>query len=109
MRRTKNLHKVWAAVLAAAMIAGTLTGCRKETAVQSGETGTAGTQDADRNGEELAAITILGVDNKATDDSGNAVYLSDWVNGDSKMWQRLTSDLAERGIRLELDLIPEDQ
>lgn len=59
--------------------------------------------------EELKTIKILGVDNSATDDSGNTVYLSDWVNGDSKMWERLTSDLAERGIALELDLVPVDQ
>ena len=58
---------------------------------------------------ELKTIRILGIDNSGTDDSGTTVYLSDWVNGDSKMWEKLTSDLAERGVKLELDLIPSDQ
>ena len=109
MQRTKKFQKVWAAVLSAALIAGTLTGCAKESGTKPGETGSAAASAAAEAGEELTTIKILGVDNKATDDSGNAVYLSDWVNGDSKMWQKLTDDLAERGLRLELDLIPEDQ
>ena len=109
MQRTKKFQKVWAAVLSAAMIAGTLTGCAKESVTEPGETGSTTASAAAEAGEKLTTIKILGVDNKATDDSGNAVYLSDWVNGDSKMWQKLTDDLAERGLRLELDLIPEDQ
>ena len=98
MQRKKKFQKVWAAVLSAAMIAGTLTGCAKESGTEPGETGSAAASAAAEAGEELTTIKILGVDNKATDDSGNAVYLSDWVNGDSKMWQKLTDDLAEEGF-----------
>lgn len=59
--------------------------------------------------KEMKTIRILGIDNSGTDDSGTTVYLSDWVNGDSKMWEKLCSDLAEKGVKLELDLIPSDQ
>lgn len=59
--------------------------------------------------KEPDVIRILGVDRSGTDTDGRVVYLSDWVNGDSKMWQRLASDLLEKGIVLELDLIAEDQ
>ena len=36
MQRTKKFQKVWAAVLSAAMIAGTLTGCAKESVTEPG-------------------------------------------------------------------------
>ena len=74
MQRTKKFQKVWAAVLSAAMIAGTLTGCAKESVTEPGETGSTTASAAAEAGEKLTTIKILGVDNKATDDSGNAVY-----------------------------------
>ena len=109
MQRTKKFQKVWAAVLSAAMIAGTLTGCAKESVTEPGETGSTTASAAAEAGEKLTTIKILGVDNKARMIPEMPFIYRDWVNGDSKMWQKLTDDLAERGLRLELDLIPEDQ
>lgn len=106
--------RMWAAVLTAAMVMGSLAGCGAKDA--GDESSSASKSDAGSVSEsvkeevkELDTIKILGVDRAGTDNAGNTVYLSDWVNGDSKIWQQLTSDLAERGIQLELDLIAEDQ
>lgn len=128
-RKNANvMRKAAAAILTAAMTMSLLSGCtggeesrtasdRTEqdaaTEESSSEKASAGDNNAsggeDAADTELKTIRILGIDNSGTDDSGTTVYLSDWVNGDSKMWERLTSDLAERGVALELDLIPADQ
>ena len=106
--------RMWAAVLTAAMVMGSLAGCGakdsedKSTSAEKTEVGSA-SESVKEETKELDTIRILGVDRAGTDNAGNTVYLSDWVNGDSKIWQQLTSDLAERGIQLELDLIAEDQ
>lgn len=115
MKKKSMLKKTTAVILSAAIAL--LAGCGNSGAgnnVSSDEAAnevqqeTSSGQEAAADGE-LKTIKILGIDNSGTDDSGTTVYLSDWVNGDSKMWERLTSDLAERGVRLELDLIPSDQ
>ncbi|MBO4976487.1 MAG: extracellular solute-binding protein [Lachnospiraceae bacterium] len=106
--------RIWAALLAATMVMGSLAGCGakdsedKSTSAEKTEVGSA-SESVKEETKELDTIRILGVDRAGTDNAGNTVYLSDWVNGDSKIWQQLTSDLAERGIQLELDLIAEDQ
>ncbi|HJC24424.1 MAG TPA: extracellular solute-binding protein [Candidatus Eisenbergiella merdavium] len=115
--RKKWMKKAGAAILAVVMTMSVLTGCSGSKA--GGETGgsasggglteTAGENSASEDREDLKTIRILGIDNSGTDDSGTTVYLSDWVNGESKMWDQLTSDLAERGVMLEVDLIPADQ
>ncbi len=111
--------RIWAVALAAAMVMGSLAGCGAEDAVEKsstdGKTEVVASESAkaseavQEETKELDTIRILGVDRPGTDGAGNTVYLSDWVNGDSKIWQQLTADLAERGIQLELDLIAEDQ
>lgn len=114
--------KLLAVMLAAAMGAGCLAGCGQNTgsteqvsseAQESTPGETAADSEADiensDNAEGLKTIKILGPDRSITDSTGTIVYLSDWANGDSKLWERLTSDLAERGVALELDLIPSDQ
>lgn len=121
MRRKNGsmTKKTAAMILAAAMTMSLLAGCgssggEAESSNASGESATE-TEETASSGEgtaadgELKTIKILGIDNSGTDDSGTTVYLSDWVNGDSQMWERLTSDLAKRGVKLELDLIPSDQ
>ena len=106
--------RMWAAVLTAAMVMGSLAGCGakdagdKSSAASKSDAGSV-SESVKEEVKELDTIKILGVDRAGTDNAGNTVYLSDWVNGDSKIWQQLTSDLAERGIQLELDLIAEDQ
>lgn len=64
----------------------------------------------DNNGsqKELVTLRIMGRDNAATL-ADQKVTLSDWVNKDSKLWKKVTDDLEERGIRLDLDLIQDDQ
>ncbi|GHV28937.1 hypothetical protein AGMMS4952_13780 [Spirochaetia bacterium] len=58
----------------------------------------------------LTVVKIFGADRQYTID-GKAVKLSDWYTGKvpSRLWDQLQTDLAERGIKLELDLIQEDQ
>ena len=117
--RKKWMKKTGAAILAAVMAMSVLAGCSgsgtgggAETSSQSsggGQTEAGGESQASADTGELKTIRILGIDNSGTDDSGTTVYLSDWVNGDSRMWDQLTSDLAERGVQLEVDLIPYDQ
>ncbi len=115
-------EKVLAVILAAAMTMGLAACGSGESAKTTTAQTTAASTTAAAAQEEAAAetttqaepkepdvIRILGVDGSGTDTDGRVVYLSDWVNGDSKMWQRLTSDLLEKGIVLELDLIAADQ
>ena len=58
--------------------------------------------------DELVTIRVMGRD-VAINLDGGQTRLSDWVYGESIMWDRLTQDLAERGIQLETHLIAEDQ
>ena len=107
----KMWKKTGAIVLAAVTAMSLFAGCgEKENQTANSGGGDAETSEGQQaSADELKTIRILGIDNSGTDDSGTTVYLSDWVNSDSKMWGRLTSDLAERGVALELDLIPADQ
>lgn len=112
MRRSSKLKKAGAAILTAVMTMSLLAGCSEKGGTETASQKTEATEESQAGGtkgEDLKNIRILGIDNTGTDDSGKTVYLSDWVNGDSKMWEKLTSDLAERGVALELDLIPADQ
>ncbi len=112
-------RKVIATLLAATMTVSLLAGCGSDSSQESNKGGTnsvedsAGEASSDDSGsqstEELKTLRILGVDHAGTDGNGQTVKLSDWVNGDSKLWERITSDLAERGLQLELDLIESDQ
>lgn len=109
-----------AVLLTAVMTMSLAAGCGEKDNGQ--DTGSDGSGVADNSGNEgdtsgggsesedgLKTLHILGVDHSGTDGSGNTVKLSDWVNGDSKLWEKFTSDLAERGLKLELDLIENDQ
>ena len=75
----------------------------------AGEESSGGGSGSEEASGDLKTLHILGVDHSGTDGNGQTVKLSDWVNGDSKLWERFTSDLAERGLKLELDLIENDQ
>lgn len=108
--------KLWALVMVATMAAGTLSGCgqSEENQTTSGKTevenkGQTETESAGDESVELKKVRCLAIDHALADAAGNTVTFSDWVEGDSVMWDKLTSDLAECGIELELDLIPEDQ
>lgn len=50
---------------------------------------------------------MLGIDCSANDQSGNQVYLSDWINDpECRIWNKVVTDLKERGIRLEVEPEP---
>lgn len=105
--------RVIAALLAAVMVMSVFAGCGKKDDTQSTSSGNSGATD---NGESteagddgLKTLRILGVDHSGTDGDGRTVKLSEWINGDSKLWEKFTSDLAERGLKLEVDLIEDDQ
>ncbi|MCR5755888.1 MAG: extracellular solute-binding protein [Acetatifactor sp.] len=104
----RHIRKGLAVILTVLMACLSVVGCGN---APSGETGAIDSvkKVTTEDGKTIKTIKILGIDSSGTDDSGNTVYLSDWVNGDSKLWEKLTTDLEERGIRLELDLIPGDQ
>ncbi len=117
-------EKVLAVILAAAMTmglaacgsdgnAGNSTTAATTAAAAAQTTAAGGTQAAGGAGAAATAepdvIRILAVDQSSTLDDGKIVYLSDWINGGSTLWQRLTDDLLEHGIKLEMDLIASDQ
>ncbi len=59
---------------------------------------------------EKKTIRMLGQDFGAYDECGNLVYFSDWINNpDCLIWQKVVSDLEERGICLQIELYPEKQ
>ena len=99
-------RKVIAALLAATMTVSLLTGCVGNDSQQSNTGSTnsvvdsTGEASSDDNGsqstEGLKTLRILGVDHAGTDGNGQTVKLSDWVNGDSKLWERFTSDFVYR-------------
>lgn len=106
MKKTKRLL----AVLLAGMLAASLAGCggsgdSPDTTASAG--GGASASDGGSS-EEMKTLSIMGTDTLRTV-GDQEVYLSDWVEGDSQLWDRVESDLAERGLQLELDLILEDQ
>ncbi|MBQ7838971.1 MAG: hypothetical protein IJ390_00550 [Lachnospiraceae bacterium] len=116
----KGNKRLWAAFLAATVVSASLAGCgqsAEKTDSAAAETTAAvektDSAAADAAGEdapkELKTIRILGPDNSAVDNNGNTIYFSDWVNGESKKWEQLVSDLEGYGVKLELDLIPADQ
>ena len=49
-------------------------------------------------------------DSTYTGANGKTMTLKDWYeDGKSKRWQKLTEDLAQKGVALELELIEPDQ
>jgi hypothetical protein len=60
--------------------------------------------------DTLSTVRIFGV-NKEYTVAGKSLKLSDWYTGSipSRLWERFTGDLAEHGVKLELDLIMMDQ
>lgn len=124
--RNRTRNRVFSTALAAAMVLGTLTGCgnggNQMSDASSSADGTADSGAASEEGssgseafsggtEELQTVKILGVNQTNTTVDGKAISLSDWVDGtvESRVWEKLTDDLAQRGIKLELELIEPDQ
>ncbi len=58
----------------------------------------------------LTTIRIMGINNTVTTVDGGTVSLQDWIDsGESKLYQTFTDELAKRGLKLEFNLIEEDQ
>ncbi|MDO4292657.1 MAG: extracellular solute-binding protein [Eubacteriales bacterium] len=107
--KNRNKGAAISVSMAALLMAGAISGCGNTAGTENKAGENSPASATDQNEEQLDVIKVMGMDWSRTDNNGKQVYLSEWVNGDSKLWDRLESDLAERGIRLEVDLIPEDQ
>lgn len=98
-----NRKTILPAILAVLMVISSFTSCSSG---NSNSNAASGGSTASSKG--LTTIRIMGPD--PTTSIGNSkVALSDWVNKKSKMYEKLTSDLAGYGIKLDLNLIPADQ
>ncbi|NLK49033.1 MAG: extracellular solute-binding protein, partial [Candidatus Cloacimonetes bacterium] len=91
--------RVFCVLLVLVIVVGVLPGCGN--AVEEMET---------QQNAEIKTIRMLGIDFSANDQSGNQVFLSDWINDpECRIWQKVVTDLEERGIRLEVELFPRSQ
>lgn len=113
----KKARKWMSAFLSLMLAAGALTGCAAPAAssnapseAKEGSALKEASGDAQESAAtgELSTLRVMGIDILSSN-TGKDIHLSDWVNGDSKLWQKLTDDLAQRGVKLELDLIMDDQ
>lgn len=123
------VRKKWksgaALILSALMVLGTA-GCggdargTSQPAPEESEAGqqTAGQEQADdaqgdqeqAAGGDLEVVKILGRNYTYTGANGRTVTLRDWsTEGRSERWKKLEEILAEKGVKLELDLIEPDQ
>jgi ABC-type glycerol-3-phosphate transport system substrate-binding protein len=59
----------------------------------------------------LTTFKLWGWNREFTGRDGNTVLLSDWYNGTipSRIWDETVAELARRGIKLDLELVMEDQ
>ncbi len=108
----KTTKKMLSFLLALVMTASLFAGCgSKDATSEAGTEEGSKAPEASADSGELDTIKILTIDASKPIDSGGMLYLSDWVEGgqESKIWDQFTSELAEIGIQLEVDLIPEDQ
>ena len=107
MRR--KMKRMLAIAMSVVLAAG-MAGCGQKPSEEAKTDNVTEAQEAAGTGEELEVVRVLGNNYTFTGANGRTVTLKDWAEeGKSKRWQKLTEDLAERGIKLELDLIESDQ
>lgn len=58
--------------------------------------------------EDLVTIRLMGID-RSESYGTQSMTLSDQIKNNAPGWQKLTEEMAKRGVKLELDLIPADQ
>lgn len=104
----KTLKKLTALLLSAMLMTTALVGCSNEPSDTDSKVSQSKTESQSTSGNEVTTLRIMGIDKSVTVDSGK-VALSDWVSGGSPVWDALVKELEDQGLRLELDLIPEDQ
>lgn len=113
-----TMRKLVALLLSAALLTSAFAGCSSGgSSSTESETGSAasastgeesGAESSSTATGEVTTLKIMGIDKTATVDSGE-ISLSDWVAGGSPIYDAFVEKLAEYGVALELDLIPEDQ
>lgn len=113
------MKRKWQKGLAAAlsvMMAVGAAGCGSEADTGKTAEGTApqtaesAVQDKAAGESELDVVKVLGRNYTYTGANGQTVTLRDWSSqGKSKRWQMLEERLAEKGVKLELELIEPDQ
>lgn len=114
------MKKSWKKGIAAAMsvlLAAGMAGCGQTNTANSTATSgdaatTAQTEAAQSNTDngDLTVVKILGRNYTYTGANGKTVTLKDWsTEGKSKRWDKLSENLAAKGVKLELDLIEPDQ
>ena len=65
---------------------------------------------AGENTDEMSVIRIMGINNTVTTVNGGTVSLKDWIeSGNSRLYNTFTEELAKRNIKLEFNLVEEDQ
>lgn len=107
----KRMRSIIALSISIAMAAGVM-GCGKgeETVKQTEEQKATASDAASDENQDLTVVKVLGTNYTFTGANGRTVTLKDWATeGKSLRWEKLTDDLAEKGIALELDLIEADQ
>lgn len=101
----KSMRKLTALCLFSAMLTSVFAGCSQES---GGTASGAAPSDGDSSQEQVSTLRVMGIDKTITVDNGE-ISLSDWAESGCTIWDAFTSQLEENGIRLELDLIPDDQ
>ena len=65
---------------------------------------------AGENTDEMSVIRVMGINNTVTTVNGGTVSLKDWIeSGNSQLYNTFTEELAKRNIKLEFNLIEDDQ
>lgn len=104
----KNTKRVLSLALAVMISASTLVGCGDKQPTEDSPKNSTSTGSATDSTEKTVTLRIMGKDKGVT--LGNEkVTLTDWTKSGSKLWGKLTSDLNSIGIKLDLNLVPEDQ
>ena len=58
----------------------------------------------------MSVIRVMGINNTVTTVNGGTVSLKDWIEGgNSQLYNTFTEELAKRNIKLEFNLVEEDQ
>ena len=75
----------------------------------AGEESSGGGSGSEEASGDLKTLHILGVDHSGTDGNGQTVKLSDWVNGDSKLWERFLTNLGHgEGTEIGIAICTDD-
>lgn len=102
--------RVLALCLAMSLVLGITAGCgNTPTSSSSGKSDSQAESTGGGEGSgELTTLRVFGED-FSTVLGSQEIHLSDWINGESQLWDKVESDLAKRGVRLECEVVLSDQ